>query len=324
MKQFIRQISLFLLPIILLSYFADKYISTNLKKSNSFAEKEYSTWNAIIDGKINSDIVIYGSSRAWKHIDPSMISKALGVSTYNLGIDGHNFWLQYLRHSMLLEKNTKPKIIILSLDVFTLQKVDDLYNSEQFLPYMLWNDKIKNATISYNGFKSIDYEIPLVRYFGRGTAIQTAMKTNNTLERIRGYQGQDEQWNDDFNKAKKARKNYQKALDSATIVLFEKFLLECKSKNIKLLFVYSPEYIDGQKFVKNRGKIISIYQEFSQKYNIPFYNYSYDTISYQKKYFYNASHLNRTGAELFTKKLIDSLKKYYYPVLNLESAKNDN
>jgi len=314
MKKFIKQISLFLLPIILISFYADNYISTNLKKSNSFAEKEYSTWNAIIDGKINSDIVIYGSSRAWKHINPTMISNSLNASTYNLGIDGHNFWLQYLRHSMLLENNTKPKIIILSLDVFTLQKVDDLYNSDQFLPYMLWNNKIKDATISYNGFNLIDYEIPLIRYFGKGNAVQTAMKTKNKVERIKGYQGRKEQWNDDFNKAKKAMKNYQKQLDPATIVLFERFLNECKSKNIKILFVYSPEYIEGQKFVKNRDEIISLYEKYSKKYNIPFYNYSNDSLSYDKKYFYNASHLNKTGAELFTKKLIDSLKKHYYPM----------
>jgi hypothetical protein len=321
MKKFVKQVVLFLLPIILISYFLDSYISTNLKRSNSFAEKEYSTWNAIIDGKINSDILIYGSSRAWKHIDATMISNKVGVSTYNLGIDGHNFWLQYLRHSMLLENNTKPKLIILSLDVFTLQKVDDLYNSDQFLPYMLWNEKIKNATISYNGFKSVDYLIPLIRYFGRGNAVQTAFKTSSKVERIKGYQGQDQQWNDDFEKAKKAMKNYEKELDYTSIVLFEKFLRDCKSKNIKLLFVYSPEYIDGQKFVKNRDKIMSLYAKFSKNYNIPFYNYSNDAISYQKKYFYNASHLNKTGAELFTKKIIDSLQKYYYSAPIFRSTK---
>lgn len=313
MKKFIKQILLFLLPIILISYFADSYISTNLKKSNSFAEKEYSTWNAIIDGKINSDIVIYGSSRAWRHIDPTMISKNLNVSTYNLGIDGHNFWLQYLRHSLLLENNTRPKIIILSLDVFTLQKVNDLYNSDQFLPYMLWNDKIKNATISYEGFKSIDYVIPLLRYFGKGNAVQVAMKTKNKVERIKGYQGKDQQWNTDFDKAKNSMKKYEKELDSASIILFERFLNECISKDIELVFVYSPEYIEGQKFVRNRREIISFYKKISEKFNIPFYNYSNDAISYQKKYFYNASHLNKTGAELFTKKLIDSLRKFYYP-----------
>lgn len=313
MKKLVKQIGFFLLPIILISFYADNYISENLKKSNSFAEKEYSTWNAIIDGKVNSDIVIYGSSRAWKHINPTMINKSLNVSTYNLGIDGHNFWLQYLRHSLLLENNTRPKLIILSLDVFTLQKVDDLYNLEQFLPYMLWNTKIKDATISYNGYNLMDYNIPLIRYFGRGNAIQTSMKGKSQVERIKGYQGQNQQWNNDFDKAKSVMKNYEKSLDTASIILFEKFLKECRNKKIKIIFVYSPEYIKGQKFIKNRSQIISLYKKMSNKYNIPFYNYSNDPLCFKKKYFYNATHLNKTGAEIFTKKLIDSLKKYYYP-----------
>lgn len=228
MKKFIVQIILFLLPIILMSYYADNYISKNLKKSNSFAYGECSTWNAILEGKVNSDIVIYGSSRAWVHINPTMISNSLKVLSHNLGIDGHNFWLQYLRHSLLLKNNTKPKLIILSLDVFTLQKVGDLYNSDQFLPYMLWNNEIEEATISYNGFTSIDYKIPLVRYLGRSKAINIAFSTNrlsDKLQRIRGYQAQERQWNSDFDKAKKAMKNYEKALDPGTVILFERFVL---------------------------------------------------------------------------------------------------
>ena len=60
---------------------------------------------------------------------------------------------------------------------------------------------------------------------------------------------------------------------------------------------------------KNRGEVLSLYTNYSHKYNIPFYDYSNDAISYQKKYFYNTNHLNKTGAELFTAKFIDTLKQ---------------
>jgi hypothetical protein len=73
--------------------------------------------------------------------------------------------------------------------------------------------------------------------------------------------------------------------------------------------VCAPEYIEGQIFTKNRGEVISLYTKYSHKYNIPFYDYSTDAISYQKKYFYNTNHLNKMGAELFTTKLIDTLKQ---------------
>lgn len=316
MKKFLQQLLIFSLPIFLLSYLLDVFVSATLKKSNSYAAGEYSTWNAIIDGKVNSTIVVYGSSRAWVQINPTMISDSLKVSAYNLGIDGHNFWLQYLRHSLLLKKNTKPRLIIHSLDIFTLDKVKDLYNAEQFLPYMLWNNEVRKATIGYNGYNLLDYEIPLIRYNGKQRAIDNILVSlvknpqTNTLKRVKGYEGKDEQWNADFSKTKEAMKNFEVKFDTSSIALFDKYLNECKSKNINIIFVYTPEYIEGQKFIKNRDKLMEVYVGFAKKYHIPFYDFSYDSISYQKKYFYNALHMNKDGAELFTKKLIDTLKQY--------------
>ena len=156
MKKFLINLLYFIAPIILMSYFLDIFISKNLLKSNFYAQKEYSTWNDLFNKKINSDVVIYGSSRAWVHLSPQIISDNLKVPSYNLGIDGHNFWLQYLRHKLLLKYNTKPKLIIHSLDVFTLQKKKELYNSEQFLPYILYNKELEKSILDYEGFKKID------------------------------------------------------------------------------------------------------------------------------------------------------------------------
>lgn len=312
MKKNIKNTIIFLLPIVLLSYFLDVFISTNLKKANGRAFGEYPVWNDIFDGKINSDVVIYGSSRAWVHINPNMMSNRLHVSAYNLGINGHNFWLQYLRHKELLKYNKKPKLIILSLDYLTLEKQKDLYNSDQFLPYMLWNKDIKEATDGYNGFGFLDYQIPLIRYYGQLKSINTAIsifigRAKNPLRRIKGYKGAEKKWNGDFDRAKLTMKNYEIKCDSVNIALFQNFLNECKSNDIKLVFVYTPEYIEGQRFIKNRDQLMGIYKKFSKQYQIPFYDYSNDSISFQKKYFYNAGHMNKTGSELLTNKLIDSL-----------------
>ncbi len=310
MKKFLYKFLLFISPIFLLGYFLDVVLSTQLKKSNLYAEEEYPTWNAVFDGKVDSDILIFGSSRAWKHIDPTMMGQKLHNSTFNLGIDGHNFWLQYFRYQQLLKKNKRPKYIILSLDYFTLKKNKELYNLEQFLPYMLWNDEMKDATMSYHGFSFMDFKIPLLRYYGKFDAIKAVFSLpKNPITRVRGYEGRDEVWNSDFDIAKSKMKNLYVGLDSATIVLFDKFLKESKKENIHLIFVYTPEYIEGQQFVKNRKQIMNLFKNFSSKYSIPFYDYSGDPICYQRKYFYNATHLNKTGSEVFTQKFSDTLQK---------------
>lgn len=317
MKRFLKSIVVFLLPLLLLGYLFDSVISTNLKKSNLYAEKEFPVWNAIINGKVDSEIVIYGSSRAWVHIDPTMIGNSLNTSVYNLGIDGHGFRLQNVRHKMLLKYNRKPKLIIHSVDIFTLAKDESYYNYDQFLPYMLYNDAIENATDNYAGFTLFDYKLPLLRYYGKSRAIRTAFEIatkpeNNTIQRIRGYKGQQRSWNADFDKTKASMKSYKVILDTEIIQLFDNYLKECKANNIRVILVYTPEFIEGQKFVENRKEIIALYTQLSTKYNIPFYDFSNDPLSSDKKYFYNALHLNKTGAELFTKELIERLSANGY------------
>lgn len=314
MNRLVKKLLVFLIPILLVPFGLDNVLSGVLKKSNNYADGEYTTWNDLYGGKINSDIVIYGSSRAWVNIDPDMISDSLQTTAYNLGINGHTFLLQYFRHSLLLKYNTKPKIIIQTLDAGSMAKGTNLYNPDQFLPYMLNNKEMRQATIVYNGFRSIDYIIPLIRYYGKKEAILEIIKlifnpAGNTIMKIKGYQGKDEMWNDDFKNAQQEIGSYEIKPDTSIIVLFEKYLNECKQQNIKIIFVYPPEFIDGQKFVRNRSDIMALYDKFSQEDDIPFFDYSNDSLSFQKKYFYNSSHLNKTGAELFTAKLIGDLKK---------------
>lgn len=315
MKKFVHTILFFSVFILVSSCLADLFLSVYVKKSNSHAQKEYPTWNDIMDGKVNSDVLIYGSSRAWVNIDPTLLSDSLHTSVYNLGIDGHNFLLQNLRHTLLLKHNRKPRLIIYSLDIFTLQGPGDLYNPDQFLPYMLWNDDIKNATLKYTGYSLIDYELPLIRYSGKFDAVKTAIKmlifpSQNQPERINGYQGQETSWNSDFDNAKLKMNNFEAKFNKTTLTLFESYLQGCRSDSIDLIFVYSPEYIEGQRFVRNRDEMLAIYTHLSKKYTIPFYDFSNNLISFDKKYFYNTLHLNKTGAEIFTKELIDTLKKY--------------
>lgn len=312
MKQFLLKLFYFLLPFVVLAYPVDYGISYFLSQSNQ-TTGEFEVMNDIYSSKASCDVAIYGSSRAWVQIDTKIISDSLNLRAYNFGIDGHNFWLQYLRHLELLKNNNKPTNIILSLDVFTLHKRPNLYQPEQFLPYMLWNKNIIKYTSSYIGYNFVDYYIPCVRYFGKreslGKSIKMALKITSFKKlRYNGFLGIDSEWNSDLENAKSKKKGYEIALDKKTSNLFENFIKNCKKSNINLIFVYTPEYIEGQKFVKNRSQIISMYTKFSKQYHIPFYDYSNDSISFQKKYFYNSLHLNKRGAELFTKKFIDTLK----------------
>jgi len=313
MKKFLKRLLLFILPLLILSYPLDLFISKQLKKTKNDFSGEFLVWNDIYAGKINADIIIYGSSRAYNHINPFIFEKELGCKTYNLGLEGHNFWLHYYRHTQYMAHNYAPKYIIFSLDLWSFDKRSDLYNFGQFLPYLLFNNHIRYYTASYKGFSFFDYYIPLIRYVGNirviNYAFENYLKKNNINGfRDKGYASSDSEWNDDFENAKTKIRYYEAMPDSLSMLLFDNFVAQCKDKNIELILVYTPEYIGGQKFTINRTEMMDMFYQLSYKHNLIFLDYSNDSLSYNRDYFYNVSHLNRTGSMLFTDKLIKDLQ----------------
>ena len=315
MKKFILKFACFTLPIVLLAYPLDVWLSSFISKQSSidFCADEFSVWNDVFEGKIDSDIAIYGSSRAWVNFNTSLMTNALGHNAYNFGVDGHNFWMQYLRHQLYLKHNRKPKVIVLSVDYVTLQKRKNLYNYVQFLPYMLWDKDIMRSTSSYEGFDTYDFQIPLLRYFGEfsllGDAIYLSLiEQGKEVKRERGFAGKDETWNDDLEKAKKKKKSYKVAFDKSSIDLFDKFLKECADKDIEVLMVHAPIHVEGLEYIENQDEVLKIFKDFASKYRLDFLDYSMDAICQDKSFFYNAGHLNSKGANLFTTKLIEDIK----------------
>lgn len=321
MNRFLKKILFFIAPIIIISYPLDIFISNSLK-GKALSEGEYEVWNDILDHKIDAEIAIYGSSRAWVHFNPSIFEIELHQKAYNFGIDGHNFWLQYLRHKEYFKNNKHPKLIVYSVDVFTLKKREDLYNLDQFLPYMLWNIDFYEYTNSYNGFNSSDYFIPLKRYMGN---LSFSFLTGPTKKiRYNGFKGYDKEWNVDLKKLKESKPDFRVKLDSNSIILFKQFVNEMKKEGINLILVYTPEYIEGQEIVKNRDEIISVFDEISKNYKVPFFNYSNSDISYDKSLFYNVMHLNKEGADIFTTQFINDLIRYESETkpINIEGVEN--
>jgi hypothetical protein len=203
-------------------------------------------------------------------------------------------------------------MIIYSVDATTLQK-GNFFNSEQILPYMLWDEDFQEYTSQYTSYSSFDYNLPLLRYYGKTQAIYTAFKMsfedgNNYKQRIKGYKGQEKTWNNDFINAKKTRKSYEIKIDEELMKRFDSYLKGCKANDIEVIMVYAPIYIEGQEFIQNIEAIKTMYATLAEAHNFKFFDFTNDDICYDKAYFYNARHMNKTGSELFTKKLATKIK----------------
>lgn len=313
MRTFFYKVLLFTLIPILILYPIDIFLSYHLKKTSVFSG-EYEVWNDIYNGKIDAEIEIIGSSRAFVHIDPEIMLDNLGLTSYNFGVDGHKFLSQNYRHTKFIKHNKKPKYILVSLDLLTLTNSKELFNMEQFLPYLLWNFELSRVYNENQAYSSFDYILPLVRYlkfsnsFTKKKVYSKILNPSNKL-RKNGYKGQDYKWNQDFSKLKAKQNEFNVMLDTSMLNLFQQFIVTAKKEKIPLIFVYTPEYIEGQQFVKNRAEVINLYEELALKNNIYFLDYSKNEICYQQDKFYNTMHLNKTGAEIFTKMLSEDLRK---------------
>lgn len=312
MKKFLLKISLFLLPVVLFAYAFDFFITTNLKKTHVFADGEIRVWEDIYNQKVDSEMLIYGSSRAFMHVNPAQIQDSLKIQAYNFGMNGHNFETQYVRHLEYLQHNPIPKMIVVCVDVFSFQKLQKLYNYDQFLPY-LDKENIQKLTAKNPRFSWADYYVPLVKYYGKKKVIKKAVSKfiETPLHkpyRIRGYRPMDIEWPKNISKENKQNTLNTIEIDKTTQQLFEQFLKDCQEKNIRVVLAYTPVLIEGQQYVKAHKEIASYCEKIGTDLGIPFFNYLEHSICTSKVNFFDDIHLNKKGATLFTSIFIQDLK----------------
>ena len=314
MKKYIKHILLFAIPILLVSVPLDFWFSGQLAKSKSLAQGEIEVWNDIYSSNLNSEVLIYGSSRGWNHFDPHVLEQKFKQPIYNVGIDGYGFEMQHFRHLEILKHNKAPQTIIYSLDVFMFENQVNTYNSSQFLPFMFGSLDWHNELKQYEGFGWTDFYFPLLRYSGLKVELNEiahqALSPDTESNRIKGFKAIDKEWSNDLNEARAKFKNGITAkIDSNLVQLFDQFLAQCQEQQIQLIFVFSPEYIEGQEFVKNRHEVFQVFKEMSGKYNLPYLDFSKTEICQDKNMFFNANHLNKKGVAKFNELLLDYLPK---------------
>lgn len=221
--------------------------------------------------------------------------------------------MQYFRYQQTVANNTKPKLIILSLDMLSLQHKYEKYNLDQFLPYLL-NNKIIEAQLSpYHWFRHADFQLPFLRYLGKSESLLTVLKkirkvSSDESYRTRGYRGMDMVWTQDFEKQKALHNHARGQINQEAFDLFRRFVGSCTQDGIPVVMVYSPEHIEGQKYITNRDSIILVYKNVAKQFQLPFLDYSDNSICREKHFFYNTMHLNTAGSKRFSAILAHDLK----------------
>jgi len=317
MKRFLLKISLLSFTLLGLLLLLEQGITQGLKKSSSYT---FVDWNNIYEGSINADVIVNGSSKALVHVSPFILDSVLQLSSYNLGINGHDFYMQHCKYSIYEQHNTKPKLIVQIISNSTLIKREDLYQLEQFLPYLHDSILVQN-TKDYIGLDFFDYSLPFVRYFGHSKIIKEGIlsyfniQTPQKKSKYKGYAPKSLQWDNSFDRFKKYfPKGKTLEPHELSIQKFKEFIKRQRQNNIPLVLIYPPTYAPSQKYISNRVQIMNLYQAIAQEHQVLLLDYSHIPLTNQQDFFYNSQHLNKQGAELFSRRLANDLK-IHFPTL---------
>ena len=313
MKRFIIRLLLFCLAPLPVLFLFNHIVDKGLQKSGYYY---YAEWNDLFNGKINADLLILGSSRAWVQISPRILDSELHLNSYNLGMDGTCFELNFERLKLYLAHNKKPKYILQEVGFnTTLVRFPTLPGTQQFLPYLndpaVW-DIITSHTTTLN---FLDRYFPMYKYNNEFVVVKEGINSyfgrGVRSAKYKGYQGQDKVWDSSFYNFKiNNPEGIIGGIDSQGIAIFKQFLDFCKTNDIKVILVYPPVYYEGLTYIRNHDKFVAIYNNFSAEYNVPFLNYMNDSLNYNRYNFYNSQHLNKHASEIFTTELGVKLQEY--------------
>lgn len=299
MKLFIKYIIIALIGVIVLDLVNRpfcEYLYDTLPNGSKTKEDI-----AYIYNKEQSDILILGASRASHHYNSDMISKELGVSCFNAGMDGMPIYHQYLCLLKSIE-NGPVKEVIIDLSPAQVTKGWMTEHFSKMTPFYWSNDSVRKVIDTESKYRENSkylYLSSFVQYNSR-IHLLTELFYSRKSNRIKGfdplpYSGKK------FIKQKQGDETEFK-IDENALVYMDKIVSLCKSKNIKLFFVVSPSLASMDNFCQYM-------LDYCTNKEIGFMNLSSDSKYVNNAYLWkDLVHLNVKGADMFTYDLIEKLK----------------
>ena len=322
MKKFLLNIGLFAVVIAIVAVAGDYVISSGLRKTTI---RKFAVWNDIYNGNnLDNDLVIIGASSCWAHYNPIILDSILGISSYNLGIDGHS-WnpCQPLRYNTYVRyAKRKPRYVLVNIDMGTFGSMGNNapYEREQFFPYFWQDDSLITAIQDFKEISFTDRYCPVWRYIGYRTLIEQGVTSFFGKKHFiddgvyKGHRGNTYLWD-------RASLN---TMDSITIG-YEPFVVDSmlsfiaqrKAEGQVVALVKTPIYHELQDRFTNYSEMCARYDSIAQVAGVELINYWNHPIVQDSTFFCNSTHLNKQGANVISIQLAHDLDSL--GILDLDS-----
>ncbi len=298
MKRFLVKMLIIVAVLLIPLYITDYLLTKDYRSRNYYP---FSTWTDLVNGQLDSDLWILGSSRAWVQYNPRIIENSLNVSSYNLGCNAQFLFLDLQCYEIAKAYNPKPKYILLDIAWPSLTMETTSISRYFYMPYV--NDKRFRKIVKNNDNISSYYlYIPCYRFLMEKESDKYYI--NDSSYEYKGYKAKDCNW---IALELNSVDSVKYSCEPKAVALLESFIQECKKDTIFVILIHSPMYYEGFEKIQNNDKMLNLFQNIANRNNVPFLDYTKDPICYDTMNFYNAMHLNAHGADLFSTKLAHDL-----------------
>ena len=293
MKRFLIQIAAFLAIVVVV----DLVFGFAFRQIESKAKGGFTYRDNYISNKLETDILVSGSSRCVRHYNPQILSDSLGMTCYNSGQMGNGIILNYGRLKMVDERK-KPKIVI-----YDLIPEFDLLEGEDNHRYLTWLKSHYEREGISDIFESIDktekYKMQsrMYRYNSRWVEMMIDYLHPISDARNDGFSPLTGEMDKTKIRAKDEESNKNYVFDELKLSYINKMIDEVG--DAQLYFVVSPSWygMDSLRF----EPVKSICRERG----IPFIDFSNDPkYVHQDEFFKDGNHMNAKGADEFTRDLL--------------------
>ena len=307
----LKKIVFYTLVIVILSWLLEYAVLNGMRKNRIGI---YNKFNRIFHQQNKYDLLIIGSSRAEGHFNTKIIDSIVGCNSFNIGISGSNNAFTYGIYKTYLSKSKAPKIVVMNIDFhFSHHSSDTIYEFPRYFPYL-------DNKLLYNELKQRDSRFVLFKYIPLYKLAFMGDKYLNIA--ARGYFDKPGIYDFDCYKgfqainpiqfkdiAKEDSSPYKGTILKENIDYLDSIISISKKNNTKVYIVVSPTYSKGSKRITNLQEHLQGFEKLAKEREIPFMNYTNDTICYDEKLFADFYHMKKEGAARFSLKFSKDFKR---------------
>jgi len=292
---------------LLLVFVVDRVFASIL--AAGFARTRTGEMGGLVNAALSAqaEVVAVGSSRAWRHYDTAVLSAALGLSSYNAGCDGQG--TPYVRGLVdLLVRTHVPRLLIIDAEPTLLTDEQRFLDRATVLaPFLERSEVVRDILYARGFFEPLKYLSHSFRYNGKPLAILKNLYT--AQDSHQGFNPLDRELDTTALPVPEPLIDAIRAPNPDLLRMLEETIAEARQAGSRIVLVTGPRWSqegqDDAAYAEVRAAITSI----AARQGVPYIRITLETdpVFRDSRLFADRAHLNRVGARLFTKRLVERL-----------------